>query len=386
MFKSVYLATASASNLSDNIFLLDDIEKDYNQLIDDYKTSKIKEDEFNAKREGLLLQISTLKNKYDNPENNSYFVRIGNRATVRRVKLPKEVEQIKYTQIERLKGIKDKIEVGVTLPVIERQEKATLTIKRDPLIILNRNTKKDIVAIKLRPSFYDYYDQFPESVLTFFNKSFKIPDILDAVHKFPKSWRWEVTCKLINNQEEKLRWLCDENKQPVIYTQNLDHFVKLSGNTIVGRGGIPPVPIAVSPPHSSKGYCLGYSRDQLQAVYINTVSFNEETAYESAEAERIERRHGPMSKAYYNNFNSNYVRDNIHISYAPFILVDWHYQGETFTLEIEKNSWVTFRLNTSKTLSIQKVKSTITKRIGKSQRHNTVEYAETEWIPITVIS
>ncbi len=125
-------AKRNIQNVNDLTGELDYIEKDYNQLIDDYKTSKIREDDFNAKREGLLSQLSTLKNKYDNPENNSYFVR-----------------QIKYTQIERLKGIKDKIEVGVTLPVIERRREATLTIKKEPKLILQQNDR--FVAIKVAP-------------------------------------------------------------------------------------------------------------------------------------------------------------------------------------------------------------------------------------------
>lgn len=212
------------------------------------------------------------------------------------------------------------------------------------------------------------FSRFPKSVLTEINeKLFKLPDLLNASRKFPKSWQWRIYYKTKDNQEGYLSsTLCDANKQPITYSQNLDHFFKFTGQSLDTHL---PIPFTIPPPRNAQGYLLGYNLYQCLAVYINTVSFNNELFSYALE-------HKYDYKIY---TEINYARDNIKFTYDLFHLKNWNYRTQTFTMNLEENSWITFRFNLNGSVFLYPKSKLLQNGFVTSF------FSQTDWIPITII-
>ena len=261
----------NAQNLEEEI---KGIEEKYNQLVSDYKTLKIKEEDFKLKQKTLLLNISSLEEK------NTISDDILNALDPNRVRIePGEEQRVfpgirrghnviniirqeqnnaeqpseatitayrqQYTQIERLQGLKDKIEVGVVLPSIERQKEATINIirKEDPLLNIKKESEQ-IIAIKLTPVDFHYLDKpqhltsahFFEAIATN-NKQY----IKSFYSRFPLTWQWSVSNYMmadrqimtINNNNP----LLDINKRNIFYDQisEMEKIANIDGSDLLGN-------------------------------------------------------------------------------------------------------------------------------------------------------
>ena len=249
-------------------------------------------------------------------------------------------EQIKYTQIERLKGIKDKIEVGVTLPVIERQKEATLTIKKKPLIIIQKNTKKDIVAIKLKPINPVFGALGANATTTDFVQFFP-----RTLTNCPLNWQWQVIKhKLRTNQEinnsHNVVMLYDKQKRKIVYTQNLDFFKKEK---------------YVTTPTSNGFYLVGYLSKAKATLYVDPI-FREVVASRKYTVGTLSDK---LADILSGNKILSYKQDPL------FKLVDWDYKNKIFAIQIE-GDWIRFKFNISTTISLIN--------------------GETDWIPIAIVS
>lgn len=147
--------TAEQARTGQFLLLYEQATDEYNKLLQRYKTNKIKQEEFTRKKQEILQILNTAPNKILSGKTASYNW-WGKDLKRSEQSLKLNVSNIgNYTRqeiINKIKGLKDTLEVGGTLPSIQRTIEYDITENKDGKTLnkLNKLIDDNMVSIQVK--------------------------------------------------------------------------------------------------------------------------------------------------------------------------------------------------------------------------------------------